>query len=212
VARVRAGLEAMGEPGDSLEAQLVQFVSLYRNGEKASMSTRAGEFITLRQLRAEVGNDAARFFYVMRSHDQHLDFDLELAKSRTNENPVYYIQYAHARVASVLRQLASRDLTFDAPHGLANLPLLATPHEAAVLTAIDRYPEVIAMAGANRAPHMLVHYLRELANTFHTWYNAEQFIVEDAALRNSRLALALATQQVIRSGLALLGVSAPETM
>ena len=202
----------MGEPPESLEAQLVQFVSLFRNGEKASMSTRAGEFITLRQLRAETGNDAARFFYVMRSHDQPLDFDLELAKSRTNENPVYYIQYAHARVASVLRQLAAKELAFDAQQGLASLSLLSTPHEAAVLTAIDRYPEVIATAGANRAPHILVHYLRELANTFHTWYNAEQFIVEDGALRNARLALALATQQVLRNGLALLGVSAPEVM
>jgi arginyl-tRNA synthetase len=212
VARVRAGLEAMGEPPQSLEALLVQFVSLFRNGEKASMSTRAGEFITLRQLRAEVGNDAARFFYVMRSHDQPLDFDLELAKSRTNENPVYYIQYAHARVASVLRQLASKGLEFDARQGLANLALLAAPHEAAVLTAIDRYPEVIATAGTNRAPHILVHYLRELSNTFHTWYNAEQFIVEDVRLRDARLALALATQQVTRNGLALLGVSAPEAM
>jgi arginyl-tRNA synthetase len=212
VARVRAGLEAMGEPPESLEALLVQFVSLFRNGEKASMSTRAGEFITLRQLRAEVGNDAARFFYVMRSHDQPLDFDLELAKSRTNENPVYYIQYAHARVASVLRQLASKELEFDSRQGLANLALLSTSQEAAVLTAIDRYPEVIATAGANRAPHVLVHYLRELSNTFHTWYNAEQFIVEDAATRNARLALALATRQVIRNGLALLGVSAPEVM
>jgi arginyl-tRNA synthetase len=212
IARVKAGLAAMGEPPGSLEVQLVQFVSLYRGSERVAMSTRAGDFITLRQLRAEVGNDAARFFYVMRSHDQHLDFDLELAKSRTNENPVYYIQYAYARVASVLRQLAAKGLAFDDEQGLANLARLVAPHEAAVVTAIDRYPEVLATAAAHRAPHMLVHYLRELANAFHTWYNAEQFIVEDGALRDARLALALAAQQVIRNGLALLGVSAPEAM
>jgi arginyl-tRNA synthetase len=211
-ARVRAGLEAMGEPPDSLEVVLVQFVSLYRGGEKVPMSTRAGEFITLRQLRAEVGNDAARFFYVMRSHDQHLDFDLELAKSRNNENPVYYIQYAHARVASVQRQLASKGYAYDAGIGLSSLERLVSPHESAVLTLLAKYPEIIQLAGTQRAPHLLVHYLRELAQGFHTWYNAEQFIVEDARLRNARLALALAAQQVARNGLALLGVSAPETM
>jgi arginyl-tRNA synthetase len=212
VSRVRAGLEAMGEPGESLEALLVQFVTLFRGGEKAQMSTRSGEFITLRQLRNEVGNDACRFFYVMRSNDQHLDFDMELAKSRTNENPVYYIQYAHARVASVLRQLGAKGFAYDSGTGLANLALLATPQEAALLTALGRYPEIIAQAGENRAPHTLVHYLRDLANFFHTWYNAEQFIVADERLRNARLALALATQQVVRNGLGLLGVSAPESM
>jgi arginyl-tRNA synthetase len=211
-ARVRAGLAALGEPPDSLEVLLMQFVALFRGGEKVPMSTRAGEFITLRQLRAEVGNDAARFFYVMRGHDQHLEFDLELAKSRSNDNPVYYIQYAHARVASVLRQLAAKGYTLDVQRGLASLELLVTPHEAALLTALARYPELIQLAGANRAPHALVHYLRDLANNFHTWYNAEQFIVEDEGLRNARLALALAVQQVVRNGLALLGVSAPETM
>jgi arginyl-tRNA synthetase len=211
-ARVRAGLEALGEPGDSLEAQLVQFVSLFRKGEKVAMSTRAGEFITLRQLRNEVGNDACRFFYVMRSHDQHLDFDLELAKSRSNENPVYYIQYAHARVASVQRQLAAKGYAYDVHEGLAGLDTLVSPHESAVLTLLGKYPEVIQLAGAHRAPHTLVQFLRELAQAFHTWYNAEQFIVEDGRLRNARIALALAAQQVVRNGLALLGVSAPETM
>jgi arginyl-tRNA synthetase len=209
---VRAGLEAMGEPPASLEALLVQFVTLFRGGEKAQMSTRSGEFITLRQLRNEVGNDACRFFYVMRSNDQHLDFDMELAKARTNENPVYYIQYAHARVASVLRQLDAKGLSYDAGVGLANLALLDTAHETALLTALGRYPEIIAQAGANRAPHTLVHFLRDLANNFHTWYNGEQFIVDDEKLRNARLALALATQQVVRNGLAMLGVSAPESM
>jgi arginyl-tRNA synthetase len=212
VARVRAGLEAMGEPGDSLEALLVQFVTLFRGGEKAQMSTRSGEFVTLRQLRQEVGNDACRFFYVMRGHDQHLDFDLELAKSRSNDNPVYYIQYAHARVASVQKQLVAKGHQYDAALGLVSLDTLTSEHETALLTALGRYPEVIQMAGMHRAPHALVHYLRELANYFHTYYNAEHFIVEDARLRNARMALAIATQQVVKNGLHLLGVSAPESM
>ncbi|HEX7417020.1 MAG TPA: arginine--tRNA ligase [Steroidobacteraceae bacterium] len=212
VARVRGALEAMGEPPLSLEVSLIQIVSLYRGGTKVPMGKRDGQFVTLRQLRAEVGNDACRFFYVMRSHEQHLDFDLELAKSRTNENPVFYIQYAHARVASVMRQLEARGLAFAREQGLASLASLTSEHEQAVLTALARYPEVIERAALERAPHSLVHYLRELANAFHTYYNAEQFIVEDAALRNARLALVLGMQQVVRNGLEILGVSAPESM
>ena len=212
VARVRAGLEAMGEPGDCLEANLIQFVSLFRGGEKVSMGKREAQFVTLRQLREEVGNDACRFFYLMRSHDQHLDFDLELAKSRTNENPVYYIQYAHARVASVMKQLAARGLELDLAAGLAAGSQLTGDHEQAVLQSLVRYPEVLEQAVANRTPHTLVHYLREVANAFHTYYNAEQFIVSDASLRNARLALIGGVRQVIRNGLSLLGVSAPEAM
>ncbi len=212
IARVRAGLAAMGEPGDCLEVTLVQFVSLLRGGEKIPMGKREAQFVTLRQLREEVGNDACRLFYLMRSHDQPLDFDLELAKSRTNENPVYYIQYAHARVASVLKQLAARGLEFDRAAGLASAGLLAGPQEQAVLTTLVRYPEVLEQAAITRAPHGIVHYLRELANTFHTYYNAETFIVDDARLRNGRLALVLGVQQVIRNGLGLLNVSAPESM
>jgi len=212
VARVRAGLEAMGEKGDCLEVNLIQFVSLFRGGEKVPMGKREAQFVTLRQLRDEVGNDACRFFYLMRSHDQPLDFDLELAKSRTNENPVYYIQYAHARVASVLKQMAARELTFDRAEGLANAGALTGEHETAVLQNLARYPEVLELASANRAPHAVAHYLRELANAFHTYYNAEQFIVPDPKLRNARLALVLGVQQVIRNGLTLLGVSAPESM
>ena len=212
VARVRAGLVAMGEPGDSLEVRLVQFVSLFRGGEKAQMSTRSGEFVTLRDLRREVGNDAARLFYVMRSNDQPLDFDLELAKSRSNDNPVYYVQYAHARVASVLRQLADRGLELDRDVGLAALLSLDDPHEQALMTAITRWPELVELAAAQRAPHMVVHYLRELATAFHAYYNALPFIIDDAALRSARLVLVLAAQQVIRNGLGILGVSAPETM
>jgi arginyl-tRNA synthetase len=212
IARVRGGLAAMGEPPDCLEVPLIQFVSLFRGGEKIPMGKREAQFVTLRQLREEVGNDACRFFYLMRSHDQHLDFDLELAKSRTNENPVYYIQYAHARVASVLKQLSARGLTFDRAQGLGSLELLSSAHEQAVLNTLTRYPEVIEHAATNRAPHALAHYLRELANAFHTYYNAEQFIVEDERLRNARLALVLGVQQVIRNGLRLLGISAPESM
>jgi arginyl-tRNA synthetase len=212
VARVRAGLTAMGEPGDCLEVTLIQFVSLLRGGEKVPMGKREAQFVTLRQLREEVGNDACRLFYLMRSHEQPLDFDLELAKSRTNENPVYYIQYAHARVASVMKQLAARALAFDRAEGLSGVRLLSAAHEQAVLGALVRYPEVLEQAALNRAPHAIVHYLRELANTLHTYYNAEQFIVGDSALRNARIALVLGVQQVIRNGLTLLGVSAPESM
>jgi arginyl-tRNA synthetase len=212
VARVRAGLEAMGEPGDSLEVNLVQFVSLFRGGEKIPMGKREAQFVTLRELREEVGNDACRFFYLMRSHDQPLDFDLELAKSRTNENPVYYIQYAHARVSSVMRQLEARGFQFDQDEGLANAALLTGEYEQAVLSSLSRYPEALELSAVNRGPHGLVHYLRELANTFHTYYNAEQFIVPDAKLRNARLALVESVQQVIRNGLTLLGVSCPDTM
>ncbi len=212
IARVRAGLVAMGEPGDSLEVRLVQFVTLYRGGEKVQMSTRSGEFVTLRELRREVGNDAARFFYVMRSNDQHLDFDLQLATSRSNENPVYYIQYAHARVCSVLRQLREKGLEYGAERGRASLERLVEPHEQALLASISRYPEVVESAAALRAPHALVHYLRDLANDFHTYYNAHQFLVDDAALRDARLTLILGLRQVIRNGLGLLGVSAPEAM
>jgi arginyl-tRNA synthetase len=212
IARVRAGLEAMGEPGDSLEVNLVQFVSLFRGGEKVPMGKREAQFVTLRQLREEVGNDACRFFYLMRSHEQPLDFDLELAKSRSNENPVYYIQYAHARVASVMKQLAARGLAYDGELGLASVGALQGAHEQALLNAVTRFPEVVEQAAANRAPHALVHYLRDLANAFHTYYNAEQFIVEDAGARNARLVLVQAAQQVIRNGLTMLGVSSPEAM
>ncbi len=212
VTRMRGGITAMGEPGDCLEVCLIQFVSLFRGTEKIPMGKRDGQFVTLRQLRDEVGNDACRFFYLMRSHDQHLDFDLELAKSRSNENPVYYIQYAHARVASVQKQLASRGLSFDQEQALASIARLELPQEQAMLTALARFGEVLTQAARNRTPHSLVYYLRDAATAFHSWYNAAPFIVEDAALRNARLGLALASQQVIRNGLTLLGVSAPESM
>ena len=212
VARVRAGLTAMGYEPESLEVELMQFVALYRGGEKLSMSTRSGEFVTLRELREEVGNDAARFFYVMRSHDQHLEFDLELAKSRSNDNPVYYIQYAHARIASVFRQLTEKSFTHDVANGRSSLPALVEPQEKALMTALSRYPEIIVLAANNRAPQHLVHYLRDLANDFHSYYNAHAFIVDEANIRDARLALISATRTVLANGLGILGVSAPERM
>jgi len=211
-ARVRAGLEAMGYKGDDLEVELVQFVTLYRGGKKMQMSTRSGEFDTLRQLRADVGNDAARFYYVSRSNDQHLDFDLDVAKSQSSDNPVYYIQYAHARVASVFRQLEEKSLEWNGAHGREQLGLLLETQEKALMTSLSRYPEVVELAANNRAPQHLVHYLRDLANDFHTYYNAHAFIVDDTPLRNARLYLVAAAQVVIANGLGILGVSAPERM
>jgi arginyl-tRNA synthetase len=212
IARLRAGLVALGGPAEAFEVRLIQVVSLFRGGERAKMSKRSGDYVTLRDLRREVGNDAARLFYVMRSNDQHLDFDLELAKSRSNDNPVYYIQYAHARVASVMRQLEERGLTHDPAQGLACLNRLVEPQELQLVKRVSAFPEVVRQCAAQRAPHALVHYLRDLANDFHTNYSAHQLIVDEAELRNARLDLALAAQTVIRNGLELLGVSAPETM
>ena len=212
ITRLRAALIALGGPPERFEVLLMQIVSLFRGGEKAKMSKRSGDYVTLRDLRKEVGNDAARLFYVMRSHDQHLDFDMELAKSRSNENPVYYIQYAHARVCSVMRQLKDRGLEHDVAHGIASFEKLAEPQELQLIKRISAYPEVVKQCAALRAPHSLVHYLRDLANDFHTYYSAHQFIVEDAGARDARLNLALAAQIVIRNGLKLLGVSAPDTM
>jgi arginyl-tRNA synthetase len=212
VTRVRAGLQAMGYEAEDLEVDLVQFVTLYRGGERMQMSTRSGEFDTLRQLRSEVGNDAVRFYYVMRSNDQHLDFDLDVATAQSNDNPVYYIQYAHARISSVFRQLAEKSLRWDAGNGQANLALLAEPQEKALMTALSRYPEMLEIAARNRAPQTLVHFLRDFANDFHTYYNAHAFIVDDAAMRDARLALITAAQHIIANGLAIIGVSAPEKM
>lgn len=211
VARVRAGLEAMGQPADCLEVRLVQFVALYRGREKVQMSTRTGEYVTLRQLRDEVGNDAARFFYVSQSNNQHLDFDMELAKSRSNDNPAYYIQYAHARVASLMERLRAEDAVIDDP-AAANLALLTEDAEKALITSLSRYPEILQLAAVNRAPQHLAHYLRDTAAAFHASYNSHRVLIDDHSLRGARVALALATQQVLRNGLDLLGVSAPENM
>ncbi len=212
VPRVKAALTALGDDADKLDVLLVQFAVLYRGGEKVQMSTRSGEFVTLRELRHEVGNDAARFFYVMRKCEQHMDFDLDLAKSQSNDNPVYYIQYAHARIASVLRQMPDKGMQWDSKMGEQNLHQLTESHEDALMVNLSRYPELVEAAAINHEPHAIAHYLRDLANDFHTYYNAHQFLIEDQALRNARLNLIQATRQVIVNGLNLLGVSAPDSM
>jgi arginyl-tRNA synthetase len=212
VPRVKAALMALCDDVAKLDVLLVQFAILYRGGEKVQMSTRSGEFVTLRELRQEVGNDAARFFYVLRKCEQHMDFDLDLAKSQSSDNPVYYIQYAHARVASVLRQLQEKGLQWDAEAGSRELGRLTESHEDALLVSLSRYPEIVESAAVQHEPHQLAHYLRELANDLHTYYNAHQFLVADEALRNARLNLIAATRQVLANGLGLLGVSAPDSM
>ena len=212
VPRVKAALTALGDDTDKLDVLLVQFAILYRGGERMQMSTRSGEFVTLRELRHEVGNDAARFFYVLRKCEQHMDFDLDLAKSQSNENPIYYIQYAHARVASVFRQLKDKGFVWNPENGAKHLERLSESHEDELIVTLSRYPEIVEAAALNHEPHQLAHYLRELATAFHTYYNAHQFLVDDADLRDARLNLVQATRQVIANGLGLLGVSAPDSM
>jgi arginyl-tRNA synthetase len=216
VPRVKAALQALGDDPGRLEVRLVQFAILYRNGQKVQMSTRSGDFVTLRELRKEVGTDAARFFYIMRRCEQHLDFDLDLAKSQSNDNPVYYVQYAHARIESVLRQAADKHLPIEGMAGmdqnLEPLACLREPHEQALLRTLARYPEVVLAAAVESEPHQLTQYLRELATDFHAYYNAHPFLVEDQPLREARGALILAVRQVLRNGLGLIGVSAPEVM
>jgi len=208
IPRVKGALTAAGLDADRLTVALVQFAVLYRNGQKASMSTRSGQYVTLRELRNEVGNDAARFFYVLRKSEQHLDFDLDLAKSQSNDNPVYYIQYAHARICSVLNSWGGleRDL-LDADSGL-----LQEPRELALLKRLAEFPGTINTAARELSPHVIAYYLKELAADLHGLYVACQFLVADEALKQARLLLIAATRQVLNSGLALLGVSAPEKM
>jgi arginyl-tRNA synthetase len=208
IPRVKGAMKALALDPAKLEIALVQFAVLYRNGKKAPMSTRSGEFVTLRELRQEVGNDAARFFYVLRKSDQHLDFDLDLAKSQSNENPVYYVQYAHARVCSVLEQwgedaaaLITADMT----------PLTSTV-ELSLLQKLIDYPEMVEAAATELSPHLIAFYLRELAGEFHSYYNATRFLVPEVPLRLARLGLVAAVRQVLSNGLKLLGVSAPAKM
>jgi arginyl-tRNA synthetase len=210
IARVRASLTAMNYAEDHLEILLVQFANLYENGEKVPMSTRSGEFVTLRTLREDVGRDAARFFYVMRKQDQHMDFDLNLAREQSNDNPVFYVQYAHARVCSVEKQCAELGIEIELEN--VKLSRLDNAQEQAVLKLLGLYPERLLRAAMRREPHIVVNFLRELAHAFHAWYNASKFIDEDRELMNARIALAFATRQVLRNGLTVLGVSAPEKM
>lgn len=208
IPRVKGAVQALALDPAKLDIALVQFAVLYRNGEKASMSTRAGDYVTLRALRAEVGDDACRFFYVLRKADQHLDFDLDLAKSQSADNPVYYIQYAHARICSLMAQWNGTETDLKD----ADLALLTNPREAALTALLGRFPEVVEAAARDLAPHQVAFYLRDLAAEFHGYYNAERMLLDDAALTTARLALSVAVRQVIRNGMALLGVSCPESM
>ena len=208
IARVKGALQALDLNADALEVALVQFVSLFRGTAKVSMSTRAGSYVTLRELREEVGNDACRFFYLLRKQDQSLDFDLDLAKSQSNDNPVYYVQYAHARVCSVINQWSGDEAALPQ----ADLAPLTSERELALAAKLAAFPELIENAARDMAPHAVAFWLRELAAEFHAWYNAERLLVDDEAQKRARLALAVAVRQVIRNGLRLLGVSAPDAM
>lgn len=212
VTRIKAAVKALGHDDTALTVLLVQFATLYRQGERVQMSTRSGSFVTLRELREEVGADAARFFYVTRKPEQHMEFDLDLAKSESNDNPVYYIQYAHARICSVLRQLHERGLYWDEATGLDNLDLLTHPQEAALISLLGRYPELIELCAKLCEPHQVAYYLRELANGLHSYYNAVPLLCEDESLRCARLCLLKAVQSVLSNGLQLLGVAALESM
>ncbi|MEE9547706.1 MAG: arginine--tRNA ligase, partial [Hyphomicrobium sp.] len=212
VTRVKGALAALGQDPDAFQVPIVQMVHLYRGGKKAYMSTRKGEFVTLRQLLEEVGSDAARFFYVIRRSEQHLDFDLDLAKSQSNDNPVYYLQYAHARICSVLRQAKERGYRTDSAVDALDVTQLKEPQEQSLMRVLSRFPDTIDAAANAHEPHQVAFYLREVANEFHAYYNAHQFLVPEEPVRNARLALNRATRQVLANGLALLGVSAPEAM
>ncbi len=195
-----------------MEFNLVQFATLWEGENKVQMSTRAGAFVTLRQLRKDVGTDATRYFYVMRSHEQHLDFDLELARKHSSENPVYYVQYAHARVCALHRQLAEKGWTFNRASGDAARDRLTEDAEAELMQQLLRFPEIVAGAGDKRSPQIVANGLRDLAASFHSYYNSVDILVDDDSLRNARLLLCQAVKQVIANGLRMLGVSAPEQM
>jgi arginyl-tRNA synthetase len=214
LARVKAGLQALdaGIPKGYPDYMLYQMVTVMRGGEEVKLSKRAGSYVTLRDLIEQAGRDATRFFLVARKSDSQLVFDIDLATSKSNDNPVYYVQYAHARVCSVLRQAGERGLKWDQANGLKHLALLDNEHESALMTELARYPEVIDAAGSNLEPHLVAQYLRELAYALHTYYHAHAFLVDDQDLRDARLALIVAVRQVLKNGLDMLGVSAPESM
>ena len=213
MARVRASLAALGLAPEKLDITLVQFAVLYKDGAKMQMSTRSGQFVTLRDLRAQVGSDAARFFYVMRKPEQHLDFDLDLATSHSKDNPYYYVQYAHARTSRVLERAQEEGVSFDAQTALAQREHLTEPEEKTLLRELARYPDTIAAAGAQMAGHLIVNYLKDLAGAWHQYYDAGHKVLHDAAaLRDARLLLTHAVRQVLRNGLDIIGVAARERM
>lgn len=211
IPRVKASMQALDLDPDKLNVLLVQFAVLYRGGEKIKMSTRSGSFVTLRELRDEVGVDAARFFYAQRKSEQHMDFDLDLAKSQSNDNPVYYVQYAYARICAIFRQAAERAIDVS-DIKQSDFSLLDAEHELALLTLLQRFPEVVESAASNYEPHQLSYYLRDLATAFHSYYNSSKFLDAEAAQRNAILALCEATKQILANGLNILGVSVREKM
>ena len=212
ITRVKAAISALGYDANRLVVKLVQFAILYRGSERVQMSTRSGSFVTLRELREEVGKDACRFFYVTRKADNHMDFDLELAKSQSKDNPVYYIQYAHARICSVLQKLAASDWSLDTDEGLAALGQSSNDAEKLLLNQLSKYPDTLKNAALNYEPHLVANYLKDLASEFHTYYNSNKMLIEDSAQRNARLTLSSAVRQVLANGLSLLGVDAPQRM
>ena len=214
VARVRAGLQALdiGIPQGYPDYVLHKMVRVMRGGEEVKISKRAGSYVTVRDLIEWVGHDAVRFFLASRRVDTEFVFDVDLALAQSEENPVYYVQYAHARVCSVFRQLREKGLTHDRALGTQHLALLTEAHEKALIRRLTSFGELLAIAARALEPHQIAHYLRELAGDFHTYYNAQKFIVDDPNLRNARLTLVAATRQVIANGLQVLGVNAPETM
>jgi arginyl-tRNA synthetase len=212
IPRVKAAMQACAIAIKRLTFIELQNVSLYRGTTKITMSTRHGNFVTLRELRQEVGNDAARFFYINCKHKQHIDFDLELARSQSNDNPVYYVQYAHARICSIFRELANRNLVYDSACGQANLALLTATTELALLRLLAAYPETIITSAQLYEPYLLSNYLRNLAACFHTYYNTHHLLVDNQLLMQARLVLANATRQVLNNGLNLLGITAQENM
>ena len=207
--RVRAAMEASSKDTEKLEVVFIQFANLIRNGEKISMSTRSGEFISLKELLEEVTSDAARFFYINRKADQHLEFDLELAKEESKDNPLYYIQYAHARICSVFNKV-KYDFTTD--HKELNLSLLSTEKEIEIQKHLANFPALIEKSAKSNDPHLICYYLKDLASLFHSYYNSEKFIIEDINLMNSRMFLLKGIKQVIFNGLEILGVDSPEEM
>jgi arginyl-tRNA synthetase len=210
VPRLQAAAQALGLKG-RLQVILVQLVSLLRQGEPVAMTTRGGTFVTLREVLDEVGKDAARFIFLTRRPDAQLEFDLELAKQQSSENPVYYVQYAHARLASVFRQAAAQGIPLGAPD-LSHLPRLSLPEELSLLKLLAGYPELVEAAARNLEPHRLTYFLTELASQLHSYYYKHRFINEDGELTRARLDLVAAVKTVLAHGLQILGVAAPETM
>ena len=208
--RLQAAAQALGLKG-RLQVILVQLVSLLRQGEPVAMTTRGGTFVTLREVLDEVGKDAARFIFLSRRPDAQLEFDLELAKQQSSENPVYYVQYAHARLASVFRQAAAQGIPLGAPD-LSHLPRLSLAEELSLLKLLAGYPELVEAAARNLEPHRLTYFLTELASQLHSYYYKHRFINEDGELTRARLDLVAAVKTVLAHGLQILGVAAPETM